>query len=116
MAVPARYDIRLYEGDDATIVLQWRDTDGTPKNIGTSTIKFGAKRSLTDKALLFSVDGQIINAPLGKFAIAIPSAVTTGLTDGKLTMLPYDVEVILPSGLTQTLFYGFVRLQPEVYP
>ena len=116
MAIPARYDVKIYEGDDTTLVLQWRDMDGTPKDLGTSTIKMGAKRSLTDKALLFSVDGQIINAPLGKFALAIPNAMTTGLTEGKLTQLPYDVEVVLPSGFTQTLFYGFIKLQPEVYP
>ena len=116
MAVPARFDLHLYEGDDSTLVLQWKDRDGTPKDLGTSTIKFGAKERITDSALLFAVDGQIINAPLGKFAVAIPSSMTTGLTGGATKRLPYDLEIVLPSGYTQTLFYGFVTLQPEVYP
>ena len=116
MAIPARYDLRLYEGDDTMLVMQWKDDAGNPKDLSTSTIKLGAKRELTDKALLFEVDGQIINAPLGKFALAIPNAMTTGITDGKLTRLAYDVEIVLPSGLTQTLFHGFINVQPEVYP
>ena len=116
MAIPARYDLQLYEGDDTVLAMQWTDREGTPKDIGTSTIKLGAKRSLTDKTLLFEADGQIVNAPLGKFAVSIPNHVTTGLTGGKLTRLPYDLEIILPSGLTQTLFYGFINLHPEVYP
>ena len=116
MAIPARYDLHIYEGDDAIIALQWRDEGGTPKDLGTSIINFGVKKSLTDQDLLFSVAGQIINGPLGKFSIAIPRTTASGLTGGVLAKFPYDVEVELPSGLTQTLFYGFLIVQPEVYP
>ena len=115
MATPARYDLKVYEGDDTILAFQWKDVNGIPKDLGTSSIKLGAKRAYTDAALLFSVTGQIINAPLGKFAVVIPSGVTTGVTGGKVTDLVYDIEIILPSGLIQTLFHGYMIVQPEVY-
>lgn len=116
MAIPAKHDVNIYEGDDTVLVMQWRNTDNTPKNLGTSTIKLGVKSALTNPSLEFAIDGQIINAPLGKFAVSIPSGTTAGITNGKKTNLVYDVQVVLPSGLTQTLFYGYMMVQPEVYP
>ena len=116
MAMPSIFDLNLYEGDDTVWVFQHTDDLGVPQSLAGCQIRLATKRQYKDPAALLLVHAQIINEPLGKFAISIPHSVTGGLTQGQPLPLVHDIQLTMANGYVRTLLRGALTITPEVLP
>ena len=116
MAMPSIYDLNLYEGDDTVWVFQHTDDLGVPQSLVGCQIRLATKRQYKDPNALLFVHAQIINEPLGKFAISIPHSTTNGLTQGQLLPLVHDIQLTMANGYVRTLLRGVLNITPEVLP
>lgn len=122
-ALPANFDIRLYQGDDYPCAFLYAEVDEvTQQPLITSADGWSAHSQirdsiggdvwldLTDTAgLTLSVqDGYLVVAML------ITSTQTTDALWSARTIGVWDLEVVSPSGLTTTIYAGRFYLTPDV--
>ena len=116
MALPSTYNLDLYEGDDTVWVFQHLDDLGIPQSLAGCQIRLAAKRTHKDPAALLLIHAQIINEPLGKFAISISHNTTAGITGGQMLHLVHDIQLTMSNGYVRTLLRGVLNINPEVLP
>lgn len=110
--MPAAHDLKLYSGDTTVFVLQWLGDDGLPIDISSAAIRLAAKKAISDPAPFILANAQIVNGPLGKFAIVFPSEATHNIGQHELV---YDLQATFSNGFVRTLFRGIFNIEREVY-
>ena len=114
MALPTVYDLQLYEGDDTIWVFQHTDDQGKPTNISGCVIRLALKKYFAEPEPMLIAYAQLYNPALGKFAIAIPSNTTSGITGGQFLSLVHDIQLTMPNGFVKTWLRGIFSINPEV--
>lgn len=75
--------------------------------------RISAKRALTDLNFLMTnpAGGEVQMYLSPEQTSALPAK---GVSFNQLTNLPYDVEIVLPSGDVQRILQGYFKVSPEV--
>ncbi len=112
MAVPATYDITLYQGDTYRLDIVVKDNQATPQPVNiTGWTARGQIRPTIDSATIFaSFVVTFTNASLGQVRISLTGAITAAIPQNGV----YDLEFTLPGGEIETYLKGALVIDKEV--
>lgn len=114
MALPPKYTLSLYAGDDEPFTIRYKSSDGSAIDLTGYSAKMEFKSSPCVTAV-FTVAGSIAVPANGEIVFPITGAQKQGLIiDCLTTCYLYDVELTLPGGGIDTILRGTVRIVEDI--
>lgn len=114
MALPPKYTLSLYAGDDRDFIVRYREVGGTPIDLTGFTAKMQLKQDPCGIVAL-EILGIIAIPEEGEIIFRFTGAATQGLIiDCLTTCYLYDVELTEPGGGKDTILRGTVRVEEDI--
>lgn len=109
-----KQNITVERGATFSLVVTWRDSNGTAINITGYTARMQCRRSVEADETLFSLTdsaGLALGGAAGTITITLTAAQTAAID---ATSGVYDLELVSAGGVVTRLVEGSVTFSPEV--
>jgi len=114
MALPPKYTLGLYAGDDRDFIVRYKDDKGVAIDLTGFTAKMQLKQDPCG-AVALEIVGVIAAPQTGEIIFPFTGAETQGLIiDCLTTCYLYDVELTQPSAGILTILRGVVRVEEDI--
>lgn len=110
-AMPANYDLIVYQGDALSFTITVKDSIGAAVNLTGYTAKAQLKTSYSDGSPIAFVT-TITTPASGVVSVYLAPATTTALIPGSAYI--YDFQLTAPGGDVRTYLKGDVTVLPQV--
>jgi len=113
------YHFRIMQGETWVQPIQWKNADGSPKNLTDYTILWQIRPSANSSTITVTGDYEITNTNQGMFSLILTeeqssSIPTKGHDYSQLTKYVYDVYLISPQNALTRILNGFIYMSPGV--